>query len=106
MIGHTIVIWLGFCLIAVVIGSAIYAKWINPETEFDHLFNDQIMGSIPRWVWYVVVFGFGGPTLFLLVLGGFLTAPVMMLLTGLAYPIVWLYRRLFHRGIESDNRYC
>ena len=98
-IGHGIGIALGFCLILTLIASAIYAKWINPETEFNELFFDQILGSIPRWVCYVVVLGFGGPWLLGLALAVFLNPLVMIPLTilvGLPHYFRWLYRRLFH----------
>ena len=98
-IGHGVCFALGFCLILTLIASAIYAKWINPETEFNELFFDQILGIIPRWVWYVVVLGFGGPWLLLLTMAVFLNPLVMIPLTilvGLPHYFRWLYRRLFH----------
>ena len=98
-IGHGVGIAAGFCLILALIASAIYTNWINPEIEFHRFFYDQVMAIIPRWVWYVVVFGFGGPFLFLLALTAFMHPLVMIPLTilaGLPHYIRWLYRKLFH----------
>ena len=88
--------WLGLVLIVVVVGAAIYAKWIHPEAEVNDVVNNQLLGQIPVWGWYVVL-AVGLPMILLFVAGNLMTTPIMAvgaLLVWMAQSTVGLYRKL------------
>ncbi|PKB71734.1 MAG: hypothetical protein BZY87_03745 [SAR202 cluster bacterium Io17-Chloro-G6] len=96
-LGGQLLTLVGLAIILIIVGAAIYAKWIHPEAEVNDVMNNQLMGQVPVWVWYVVL-AVGLPMLLLFVAGSLMTAPIMAvgpLLVWLAYSTVSVCRRLF-----------
>ena len=95
----------GLAIILIIVGAAIYAKWIHPEAEVNDVVNNQLLGQVPAWGWYVVL-AVGLPMILLLVAGSLMTAPIMAvgtLLVWLAYSTVSVCRRLFTSRDRARN---
>ena len=85
---------MGLLLLVVVIGAAIYAQWIRPETDVNDIVNNQLLGRLPDWAPYLVL-AIGLPMVFLFAVQVLFPATwVLMLLASLIEVLRWSYRRL------------
>ena len=93
-IGGKFLYIMGLLFVVVIIGAAIYAQWISPETDVNYVVNNQLLGRLPDWLPYVVL-AVGLPMVILFAVQLLFPATwVMVLLAGLIEGFRWSYRRL------------
>ena len=65
-LGHGIGYRIGLVLIIAVIGSAVYAQWIQPDADVNDVMH-EVLRWVPRWMlWTLIILLLPGIVLFLL----------------------------------------